>query len=83
MLGEADARPRDGVLQAGELTDYLYAGFVADHQRMNRPGSNDPYQRLEAARGSVPWTQALWLYPRSPDGALAPVPAVPLTSAAP
>ncbi|MDP3218943.1 MAG: caspase family protein, partial [Deltaproteobacteria bacterium] len=50
VLGEADARPRDGVLQAGELTDYLYAGFVADHERMNRPGSNDPYQRLEAPR---------------------------------
>ena len=28
VLGEADARPRDGVLQAGELTDYLYAGFA-------------------------------------------------------
>lgn len=83
VLGEADARPRDGVLQAGELTDYLYAGFVADHERMNRPGSNDPYQRLEAARGSVPWTQALWLYPRGSDGALGPVPAVALTSPAP
>ena len=83
VLGEADARPRDGVLQAGELTDYLYAGFVADHARMNPPGSNDPYQRLEAVRGSVPWTQALWLYPRRPDGALGPLPEVALTSATP
>lgn len=83
VLGEADARPRDGVLQAGELTDYLYAGFVADHARMNPPGSNDPYQRLQSVRGSVPWTQALWMYPRRPDGALSPVPQVALTSPEP
>lgn len=83
VLGEADARPRDGVLQAGELTDYLYAGFLADHARMNPPGSNEPYQRLESLRGSVPWTQALWIYPRASDGALGPVPEVALTSPAP
>jgi hypothetical protein len=83
VLGEADARPRDGVLQAGELTDFLHAGFVADHAQMNPPGSNAPYQLLVAARGSVPWTQALWLYPRAGDGAMAPLPAVPLTSAPP
>jgi hypothetical protein len=83
VLGEADDRPRDGVLRAGELTDYLYAGFVADHARMNPPGSVAPFQRLDAARGSVPWTQALWLYPRASDGSLAPLPDVALTSAAP
>ncbi len=83
VLGEADARPRDGVLQAGELTDYLYAGFLTDHARMNPAVGNDPYQRLVTARGSVPWTQALWTYPRGSDGALAPVPTVPLTSPAP
>ncbi len=84
VLGEADARPRDGVLQAGELTDYLYAGFVTDHARMNPPGSNNPYQRLDVARGSVPWTQALWVYPRRPaDLALPPVPELPLASPAP
>lgn len=83
VLGEADARPRDGVLQAGELTDYLYAGFVADHARMNPPGSNEPFQRLESSRGSVPWTQPLWMYPRRPDGALSPVPELALTSPEP
>lgn len=83
VLGEADARPRDGVLQAGELTDYLYAGFVTDHARMNPPVGDAPFQRLVAVRGSVPWTQALWTYPRGGDGALAPVPPVALTSPAP
>jgi hypothetical protein len=34
-------------------------------------------------RGSVPWTPALWLYPRGSDGALGPVPPVALTSPAP
>ena len=43
----------------------------------------DSFQRLETARGSVPWTQALWMYPRRPDGALWPVPEVALTSPAP
>lgn len=83
VLGEADARPRDGVLQAGELTDYLHAGFLADHARMNPASSNEPAQWLVAARGSVPWSQALWAYPRASDGSLGPVPTAALTSPAP
>lgn len=80
VLGEADARPRDGVMQAGELTDFLYAGFVTDHARMNPPGSDAPLQRLEMRRGSVAWGQTLWLYPRREDLSLAPVPTLPLNS---
>ncbi|MBX3275710.1 MAG: caspase family protein [Sandaracinaceae bacterium] len=83
VLGEADVRPRDGVLYAGELTDYLNDGFVADHRLMNPSGEHSPSQRLVVARGAVSWSQVLWVYPRNPDFTLPPVPSVPLTSPPP
>jgi hypothetical protein len=80
VLGDADARPRDGVLQLGELTDHLHRGFVEDFRNMNPVQSLEPYQWLVASRGAVPWTEVLWAYPRGEDLALLPVPAVPLES---
>lgn len=84
VLGAADARPRDGFLQAGELTDYLYQGFVRDHASMNPEASVAPLQRLVVARGSIPHTHALWAYPRNPTTLdLYDVPNNPLQSAPP
>lgn len=83
VLGEADARPRDGVLYAGELTDYLLDGFVADHGLMNPSGEVEPSQRLVVRRGAVTWDQVLWVYPRGRDLTLPPVPSNPLTSPPP
>lgn len=83
VLGEADSRPRDGVLHAGELTDYLYDGFVADHRLMNAEGEMEPAQRLVVNRGSVTWDQVVWIYPRNEDLTLPPIPDNPLTSIAP
>lgn len=83
LLGEADNRPRDGVLHAGELTDYLYDGFVADHARINPADEQDRAQRLVVRRGAVTWDQVLWVYPRNPDLSLPAIPALPLTSAPP
>lgn len=83
VLGEADARPSDGVLMAGELTDYLHDGFVRDNALMNPPGSLDPAQRLIVQRGSLAWGHLLWAYPRSADGERIPMPDLPLTSPAP
>ena len=59
VLGDADSRPSDGVLMAGELTDYLHDGFVRDNALMNPPGSLDPAQRLIVQRGSLPWGHLL------------------------
>lgn len=83
VLGEADARPRDGVLMAGELGDYLHDGFVRDNALMNPPGSLDPAQRLILQRGSLAWGHLLWAYPRSASGQRLPMPDLPLTSAPP
>lgn len=83
VLGHADARPRDGVLYAGELTDFLVDGFVTDHRLMNREGSLDPAQRLVVRRGSVRWSDVLWVYPRGEDLAMPALPEIALTSAAP
>lgn len=83
VLGEADSRPRDGVLSAGELTDYLNDGFVADHRTMNPSGEVSPAQRLVVRRGAVTWDTTLWVYPRNRDLTLPPVPDNPLQSAAP
>ncbi len=83
VLGEADSRPRDGVLNAGELSDYILDGFVADHRRMNPDGELDREQRLVVRRGSVDWDQLLWVYPRNEDLTLPSLPALPLTSAPP
>lgn len=80
VLGEADSRPRDGVLSAGELSDYLLDGYVADHRLMNPPHELDRAQRLVVRRGAVGWDHLLWIYPRDADLGLPPVPSVPLTS---
>lgn len=81
VLGEADRRPADGFLQVGELSDYLYAGFVRDHALMNRDSDLGPMQRLVVSRGSVGFTDTLWVYPRRPDLTLPPIPELPLESA--
>lgn len=83
VLGDADARPRDGVLHAGELTDFLVDGFVADHRLMNPAGELDPAQRLVVNRGAVTWERVLWVYPRNVDFTLPAVPSNPLTSVPP
>lgn len=83
VLGDADHRPRDGLLTAGELTDRLHRGFVADQAMINPPGTLEPDQRLVVRRGGVPWTQALWVYPRRPDLTLFPRPELDLRSATP
>jgi hypothetical protein len=83
VLGEADAHPADGWLTAGELVDYVQAGFVRDDALLNPPGSDAPSQRLVADRGSVPHGQTLWAYPRPPSFALAPIPGLLLESAEP
>lgn len=80
VLGEADRGPRDGVLHAGELTDYLNDGFVADHHLMNPTEEIDRAQRLVVRRGNVTWDRVLWVYPRNRDLSLPPLPDVPLTS---
>jgi hypothetical protein len=81
VIGDADAMPRDGVLFAGELTDYLHGSFVQYQENINPPGSTQPRQWLVARRGSVGWSDLLWLYPRDPDGSLRPIPQIPLQSA--
>jgi hypothetical protein len=83
VLGEADYKPHDGVLYAGELTDYLYEGFVRDDDFMNPPGHLDPAQHLVIRRGSIGWNTILWAYPRGEDLQLPTLPAVSLESSAP
>ncbi len=83
VLGHGDHKPRDGVLYAGELTDYLIDGFVADHRLMNPEGASDPSQRLDVRRGSVGWNTVMWVYPRGEDLRLPPVPTADLTSPRP
>ena len=75
------AVPADGVLHAGELTDYLVEGFVTDHRLMNPEGDLDPSQRLDFRRGSVTWPTVLWIYPRGEDLAMPTLPPVSLESA--
>lgn len=83
VIGEADAMPNDGALFAGELTDYMHSQFVEYNEHMNPPTSTSPRQWLNAHRGSIGWHDVLWLYPRGSDGALMPIPNVPLQSAPP
>lgn len=83
IMGHADARPRDGVLFAGELTDYLYHGFVVDDALINPPNDMDALQRLVIRRGSLSHGSVLWLYPRNPDLSLPAVPNIALESAPP
>jgi hypothetical protein len=83
VLGHADRKPHDGVLYAGELTDFMVEGFVGDHRLMNREGSLDPLQRLVVRRGSVSWGDVLWVYPRGEDLTLPPLATIDLASAPP
>ncbi|GAB4195710.1 MAG: hypothetical protein OHK0013_02180 [Sandaracinaceae bacterium] len=83
VLGDADAKPHDGVLHAGELTDFLLEGMVRDHRLMNADGSVEPAQRFVMQRGSVVWNDVLWVYPRGEDLALPVTPALSLESPAP
>lgn len=83
VLGDADAKPHDGVLHAGELTDFLLEGMVRDHRLMNPDGSVEPSQRFVLARGGVVWGEILWTYPRGPDLALPSSPPLTLESPPP
>jgi len=83
VLGEADYKPHDGVLHAGELTDYLLEGMVRDHRLMNPDGSVEPAQRFVMQRGGVVWDDVLWVYPRGEDLRLPEVPPNTLESPAP
>jgi hypothetical protein len=69
VAGFADARPGDGAMMAGELTDSLQQGFIDQHRAMNADGSFEPLQRLVVERGSFGWEDVLWYYPRAADGA--------------
>jgi hypothetical protein len=74
VRGEADNRPANGLLSAGELTDYLHQGFVRAYHMINPPHEQEPQQWLVARRGTVGWHAPLWVYPRRPDGGwVAPV----------
>lgn len=83
VLGEADSRPRDGVLSAGELTDYMVDGYVEDHRLINPEHVHDRAQRLVVRRGAVGWDHLLWVYPRNADLSLPELPAITLQSAPP
>ncbi|MBZ0118958.1 MAG: caspase family protein [Sandaracinaceae bacterium] len=82
VLGEADRMPRDGVLHSGELSDFIYEGFVRDHDVMNPRRELEPMQRL-VVRRSLPWERVLWVHPRNPDLSLPPLPSVSLQSPRP
>lgn len=82
ILGHADAMPHDGVLLAGELTDFLLREFIANADRINAPGSSEPMQWIESDRGSTRWQDLLFFYPRAHDGSLLPTPNVRLESPA-
>jgi hypothetical protein len=83
VLGDADYKPHDGVLHAGELTDFLLEGMVRDHRLMNADGSVEPAQRFVMQRGSLVWTDVLWVYPRGSDLRLPSTPPNTLESMAP
>ena len=83
VLGHADAKPRDGVLHAGELSDYLAHGFAQDERLMNPEGDLDPSQRLVVRRGGVMWPTVLWAYPRGPDLRLPAIPDIDLRTPTP
>jgi len=83
VLGHGDWRPGDGLMTAGELTDYLVESFVDQHDAMNPSGSDSPLQRPIIARGSFNWYDTLWIYPRLESGEPIDITGVCLTSAAP
>ena len=70
VRGVGDARPSDGAMTAGELTDSVVESFVENHRLMNPGVSIDPLQRVHFDRGSLGWGDLLWVYPRGEDGAL-------------
>jgi hypothetical protein len=68
VRGMADAKPNDGMLTAGELTDWLVESFAENHRLMNPAGALDPLQRVVMERGSLGWTDRLWVFPLGVDG---------------
>lgn len=70
VLRAADTRPSDGMLTAGELTDSLVDAFAEHHRTMNPAGDMSPMQRLVIDRGSLAWSDRLWVYPLNADGSL-------------
>ncbi len=50
---------------------------------MNSEGDLDPLQRLVVRRGSVSWSDVLWVYPRGEDLAIPALPTMDLTSTSP
>ena len=83
VLGDGDFRPTDGVLFAGELTDFMQMGFVRHNHQINPAGGTSPMQWLVSRRGSLSWHDTLWLYPRGPNGEMLPVPDIALDSLPP
>jgi len=69
VVGYADSRPGEGILTAGELTDYIVDRYAQYHATINPPGSHAPRQRAVIDRGSVSWETPLWIFPRAADGA--------------
>ena len=55
----------------------------ADGRRVVCPSEPGGGTWLVTRRGSIGWSDLLWLYPRNPDGSLRPVPQVVLQSAPP
>jgi hypothetical protein len=68
VLRAADTRPADGMMTAGELTDSLVDAFAEHHRTMNPAGDMSPMQRLVIDRGSLSWSDRLWVYPLNADG---------------
>ena len=70
VLRAADTRPADGMMTAGELTDSLVDAFAEHHRTINPVGDMSPMQRLVIDRGSLSWSDRLWVYPLNVDGSL-------------
>ncbi len=68
VLRAADRRPGDGMLTAGELTDSLVEAFAEHHHTINPAVDISPMQRLVIDRGSMGWSDRLWIYPLNADG---------------
>jgi hypothetical protein len=68
VVGDADRRPLDNLLTAGELTDALVDAFAELHTMMNSDTDLSPVQRLVVERGSVGWSDPLWVYPLDASG---------------
>jgi len=70
VLRAADTRPADGMMTAGELTDSLVDAFAEHHRTINPAGDMSPMQRLVVDRGSLSWSDRLWVYPLNADGSV-------------